>query len=127
MIVVKRFKFAAAHRLPKHEGACKRLHGHQWVLEVGVRGQVNDNTGTIVDFGDIKRIVHEAVIDRLDHQYLNELDIPDFPADCPTAENMVNWMGVVLCKVFKPTGGRLALVRLWESDSSYVERDKWPE
>lgn len=127
MIVVKQFRFAAAHRLPNHHGACRNLHGHTWKLEVGVTGEINDVTGMIADFGEIKSIVNQVIIDKLDHQYLNELAIPDFPSDCPTAENMVNWMGSVLRRALRPIGGRLAFVRLWESDTSYAERNRWPE
>ena len=124
LTIFKSFEFEAAHRLPKHRGACKYLHGHSYKLEVGISGPVDINTGMIIDFKSLKGLVNEIVIDRLDHSYLNELImISNFPAECLTAENMVIW-------IVNQLKGRLRLidpsmtvtvVRLWETSGSYCE------
>jgi len=76
------FTFEAAHCLPEHRGECSRLHGHSYRLEVTVSGPVGPD-GMVVDFGRLKQLVRETVIDRVDHRYLNEL----YPF-APTCENL---------------------------------------
>lgn len=122
ILICKQFKFAAAHRLPGHKGACRRLHGHQWVVEVGVSGPIDSDTGMIADFSNLKSLVNDSIIDRLDHYYLNEVDQLGFPADNPTAENMVSWMRDVLTsKLYRTTDCQVEFIRLWESDTAYAE------
>jgi 6-pyruvoyltetrahydropterin/6-carboxytetrahydropterin synthase len=121
-MIVRKFEIHAAHRLPKHKGKCKNIHGHQWVLEVGVTGPLDEETGMITDFSNLKNLVNELIIDKLDHQYLNELEIEGFPSDCPTAEKMSIWMISTLNKYLKDkTTCELALLRLYETDNSYFE------
>lgn len=104
-LYVKR-KFDAAHFLPGHPGKCKNLHGHSWLAEVWVEGEIDTETGMAVDFGEIKE-----VIDFLDHTTLNEV-LPDrfLP---PTAENLVLYFLHYIPSAFR--------VRVWESDNSYAE------
>lgn len=127
LMIVKEFEFCCAHRLPQHKGACYRLHGHNYRLEIGITGPINDE-GMIADFKQLKDLVNEHIIDKLDHYYLNDLnmafpndpDIKNFPAD-PTAENMVMWMAKALAPPLAKTGTELALIRLWETSTSYCE------
>jgi len=122
LTIIKRFELEAAHRLPKHQGACQRIHGHRYELEVGVSGSIDPKTGMIADFKNIKDLVKREVIEHLDHYYLNDLQhLPGFPVSCPTAENMVLWIVAKLQGQLKVTGCSLALVRLWETSSSWVE------
>lgn len=75
--------------LPFHPGKCARMHGHSYRLEVAVRGPVQSDgpaRGMISDFDDIRRVVHEIVVDPLDHSTLNDL------IDNPTVERLVHWM-----------------------------------
>ncbi len=68
--------FAAAHRLPDHEGKCFRLHGHTYGLEVSVEGTPQETgpaAGMVMDFADLRARVNELVVERLDHQLLNDL------------------------------------------------------
>lgn len=67
--VVKEFRFEAAHVLPRHPGKCSRLHGHSWLLRVGVTGLVNPETGFVVDFFDLKGLV-QPYVDKWDHSFL---------------------------------------------------------
>lgn len=85
MRVRRKFEFEAAHELPRHPGKCRNLHGHSYVLFVTVDRPVDDESGMAIDFSELKRIVHDAVVDRLDHRYANDL------IDNPTAERMAVW------------------------------------
>jgi len=80
------FYFAAAHRLPRYEGPCFRLHGHNYKFFVGLEGEVDPKTGMIADFGVVKQVVHEHILSRVDHRNLNDI------LDNPTAENIARWM-----------------------------------
>lgn len=73
--ISKTFRFEASHVLPKHPGKCSRLHGHSWVLHVEVDGEVNQDTGFVVDFAELKGVVERAVIDQVDHQHLGECNL----------------------------------------------------
>jgi 6-pyruvoyltetrahydropterin/6-carboxytetrahydropterin synthase len=88
--LVKEFRFEAAHRLPSvPEGhKCRRLHGHSFRLEVHVRGPVDPRMGWYIDYSDISDVVKPRVVDRFDHNYLNE--IPGL--ENPTSENIAIWV-----------------------------------
>jgi 6-pyruvoyltetrahydropterin/6-carboxytetrahydropterin synthase len=104
------FYFAAAHRLPRYEGPCFRMHGHNYKFFVGLEGEVDPGTGMIADFGEIKRIVGEQVLARVDHRTLNDL------LDNPTAENIARWIWEALA----PQLPGLAEIRLYEIPDSCV-------
>lgn len=81
VVITKEFTFAASHALPYHKGKCRYIHGHEWKLLVSVKGAVNKQ-GMVIDFGDLKKIVNEVIIDKMDHAYINALLFN------PTAENL---------------------------------------
>jgi len=84
--VRRRFRFEAAHHLPRHPGKCRELHGHSYELVVTVEGPVESDSGMVVDFSDLKRDVRERVVDRLDHRCVNDV------IENPTAERMAEWI-----------------------------------
>lgn len=84
--LLRRFRFDAAHRLPRHPGRCRHLHGHGYELEVVCEGPVEPTTGMLVDFADLEREVRERVLAHVDHTDLNGL------LENPTAENLVVWI-----------------------------------
>jgi len=86
LIVRRSFDFEAAHRLPRHPGKCRDLHGHSYELLVSVDRGVDPQSGLAIDFSDLKAVVRRVVVDRLDHKYVNDL------LDNPTAENMAVWI-----------------------------------
>src|SRR2546423_1793879 len=105
--VTKSFSFEAAHQLPGHRGACQRLHGHGYGLEVTVEGPLDEN-GIVTDFADVAAVVEREVIARFDHQYLNDL------LDNPTAELIAQdaW------KRIEAAGLSVSRIRLsWTADS----------
>jgi 6-pyruvoyltetrahydropterin/6-carboxytetrahydropterin synthase len=104
------FYFAAAHRLPRYEGPCFRMHGHNYKFFVTVEGDVDPATGMIADFGVIKQLVGERVLAKVDHRNLNDV------LDNPTAENIARW-------IWESLHGELAglaEVRLYEIPDSCV-------
>lgn len=83
------FKFEAAHRLPNvpSDHKCSRLHGHSYQVQIHVKGPVEDQSGWVIDFGNIKDAC-KPVIAQLDHYYLNE--IPGL--ENPTSERLAAWI-----------------------------------
>ena len=70
MQISKTFCFEAAHLLPRHQGKCSRLHGHSYKLRVEVGGPVDKESGFILDYGELKKLV-QPIVDRFDHRFLN--------------------------------------------------------
>ncbi len=89
MEIFKEFTIEAAHRLPDvpHDHKCARLHGHSFKIEVHVRGPVQQKSGWIIDFADIKNAFH-PIHEQLDHRFLNEVD----GLTNPTSENLCRWI-----------------------------------
>jgi len=98
------FYFAAAHRLPRYDGPCFRMHGHNYRMFVAVEGGVDPHTGMVADFGLIQQIVKEHVLARVDHRTLNDI------LENPTAENIARWAFETLA----PHLPGLAEIRLYE-------------
>lgn len=80
--VTKEFKFEMAHALKGYDGPCKNIHGHSYELKVTVAGRPiteenHPKLGMVVDFGDLKKIVRQAVIDEFDHALVLKNDMPE--------------------------------------------------
>ena len=113
MLISKDFKFDAAHNLIHYHGKCEKLHGHTYRLRVVLEGQP-DSEGMIIDFIELKHIVNERVISRLDHAYLNEI-IPQ-----PSAENIALWIWGELDEKVRRENCKLYEVHVWETETSCV-------
>ena len=89
MNIFKAFTIEAAHRLPRLPAThkCSRLHGHSFRIEIHVRGDVDQNTGWVRDFAELKA-VFQPLHERLDHSYLNDVE----GLDNPTSENLARWI-----------------------------------
>ncbi len=98
------FHFAAAHRLPRYDGPCFRMHGHNYQVVVAVEGDVDPRTGMVADFGRIQEIMRQHVLSRADHQVWNDI------LENPTAENIARWIYETLL----PHLPELAEIRLYE-------------
>ena len=87
--LAKTFRFESAHRLPHVPDGhkCGRLHGHSFRFEVVVTGDLDAQTGWVLDYGDISDVVR-PIVDALDHRYLN--DIPGL--ENPTSEVLCAWL-----------------------------------
>jgi 6-pyruvoyltetrahydropterin/6-carboxytetrahydropterin synthase len=108
--------FAAGHALRNYRGKCENVHGHNYRCQVTVEGSELDSIGLLVDFVELKKAVH-AVLDRLDHQWLNEY--PPFTVQNPSAENIARYIYEQVVEGLKPRDGvRIASVKLWETDTA---------
>lgn len=130
MIVTARLTFSAAHRLhnPNRDAAWNRQtydkcdnpagHGHNYALEVSVRGAIDPETGMVIDLKRLKDIMRDRVIDRVDHRNLNE-DV-DFLRDViPTAENLARSFWQQLAPAI-PNGAGLYEIVLQETERNSV-------
>lgn len=107
--------FSAAHRLTMVASKCENLHGHNWHVEVCVLGETLDAGGVLVDFGILKRHIRE-IMQRLDHQFLNEL--PFFENDPPSSENIAVYVAHSLQEMLDVPGVTVSRVSAWESDDA---------
>jgi len=110
--------FAAGHALRGYRGKCENAHGHNYKVRITLSGETLDNTGLLYDFKDLKAFLGE-VIDRLDHQYLNDLE--PFQQQNPSAENMAKYFyDQLTARLHAATEGRVHLkqVKLWETDTT---------
>jgi len=117
MFISKEFKFDAAHNLINYNGKCEKLHGHTYKLKVTLIGNISsnkNNSGMIIDFSLLKKIVDEKVIEVLDHNYINNI------IQQPTAENLIMWIWNILEKEFKSPNYELYELTLWETETSSV-------
>lgn len=128
--VTKRLTFNAAHRvhnaaLSDEEnarlfGKCNNPngHGHNYTLDVSVRGPIDEQTGYVIDLGVLKRLVEEQAVDLIDHRNLN-LDVDFMQGVNPTSENIIVAIWRRLEPAVRP--GRLVRLVLWETPNNYVE------
>lgn len=128
--VTRREVFSAAHRLfnpnltdeenDKIFDKCNNLHGHghNYILEVTVAGNVNPQTGYVIDLKKLKNILRESVLSKVDHKHLN-YDTDFLKDKIPTAENIA--IGIWSQLVDKITEGKLFSVKIYETENNYVE------
>jgi 6-pyruvoyltetrahydropterin/6-carboxytetrahydropterin synthase len=110
--------FAAGHYLRNYKGKCENPHGHNYKVRVTLRGAALDQAGLLLDFKDLKEVM-KHVIDRLDHQMLNEIE--PFTALNPSAENLAKYFyDQASVRLNSLTSGRVAVkdVIIWETDST---------
>ena len=124
VLLTKRIEFAAAHRYIKPEwdeatnravfGVCYNppAHGHNYMLEVTVSGEVDPSTGMVINLFDLKRVLL-AVIEEFDHKNFN-LDMPYFKGLIPTSDNIASrlWQKLATQRDI----GTLHSLRLWEDE-----------
>lgn len=130
VFVTRREVFSSAHRLynPSFTDAENELvydkcnnyhgHGHNYVLEVVVEGEIDERTGYVIDLKVLKKIIIENIIRKVDHKHLN-LDVDFMKNVIPTAENIAVKIWEQL--VDKIPNGRLYKIRLSETENNYVE------
>jgi len=107
--------FAAAHQLRMVADKCENLHGHNWKVEVYVKGKELNDAGILMDFGEIKRHVAD-IMTVLDHKFLNELDI--FPDGNPSSESIARYVADTLQAKIHDPAIAVARVTAWESDNA---------
>ena len=131
-IIRKTFKVPIGHRLSKHQGLCKNIHGHNLKIEVQVSSPTLNQNDMVMDFSDLKEMV-KTYIERLDHcallnindkenvQYIHNCDykVQLFPGD-PTAEALARYLYQELSDKFEKLPQRIQLdyVHVWENENS---------
>ncbi|MBV7485866.1 6-carboxytetrahydropterin synthase QueD [Bordetella sp. BOR01] len=141
--VTRKLEFDAGHRIPDHRSQCRNLHGHRYVLEVTLAGDIVDapgqsDNGMLMDFSEIKAIAKRHIVDPWDHAFLVYRDdtavrgfLDTLPGhktvvlDCiPTAENLARAIFATLAPHYHGHYGaqlRLARVRLYETPNCWAD------
>jgi 6-pyruvoyltetrahydropterin/6-carboxytetrahydropterin synthase len=126
--VSRRETFNAAHQLcdpalsdeenRRRFGKCANLHGHNYMLEVVVAGEIDQATGYVLDLKQLSDVIDRRIIQDVDHRNLNT-DVPWLERRIPTAENLA----LAFWERIRPElpEGSLRSVRLWETDKNWAE------
>ena len=137
--VTKEFRFEMAHALWNYDGPCRNVHGHSYILYVTIAGQPMNNpdeprNGMVMDFGDLKKIVKENVVERFDHALMVSGFAPAETVEVykkhfgnvivstyqPTCENLVADIAAIISHRI-PAGISLHSVKLYETATSFAE------
>lgn len=130
MYITRRATFSASHRLYNPElseeqnvalfDKCANTmgHGHNYVLEVTVAGDIRNETGYVIDLKKLKQIVRREILDKVDHKHFNH-DVDFMAGIIPTAENIVKAFWRILAP--KITEGTLYSIKLRETENNSVE------
>jgi 6-pyruvoyltetrahydropterin/6-carboxytetrahydropterin synthase len=143
MQITRRLEFDAGHRIPNHKGQCRHLHGHRYVLEITlsgdiIRGAQNADDGMLMDFSEIKRIANEYLIGLWDHAffvYREDHVVAEFLATLPdhrtvtldvtpTVENLARVAFDTLDPLYRDIYGnhlRLEKIRLYETPNCWAD------
>lgn len=128
-VVKKKMYFCAAHKLVSPDlspdenmkiyGKCcsPNFHGHNYEIEVAVKGERDPKTGMVINFTDIAEVLEKEVIDRWDHKNLN-IDVPELYGIIPTAENLAKKIWEIINP--KINQGKLLSVTVNEKDTNIV-------
>ena len=108
-------RFAAAHQLQMVAKQCENLHGHNWKIEVYVKGKTLNKAGVLIDFGEVKTHLKE-IIGRLDHRFLNELEA--FATNPPSSENVAHYIAHSLADKINTANIQVSRVAAWESEDA---------
>lgn len=137
--ITKEFRFEAAHALWNYDGLCRNIHGHSYILAVTIKGSPiddpeNPKLGMVMDFSQLKSIVHDTVVGPLDHALMVNANTPHkelsetnqmfgrvvaLPYQ-PTCENMIIDFAARI-KALLPENVSLQALRLHETATSYAE------
>lgn len=128
--VIRKAHFNAAHQLlnplwdtEKNKsvfGLCNNpnYHGHNYTLEVKIIGEVQPDTGFVMDLKKLKNLIDQEIIEKFDHKNLN-LDLAEFKNLNPTAENIARV--IYDCLVPHLEASQTLQIKLWETERNYVE------
>jgi 6-pyruvoyltetrahydropterin/6-carboxytetrahydropterin synthase len=141
--ITRRLEFDSGHRIPNHDGQCRHLHGHRYAIEVTLTGEIANHPGKaddgmVLDFGDIKKLTNQYVVDLWDHAFLVAKEDESLVAflstlpnhktvimeHVPTVENLATAAFAILKPVFnKAFEGRLELscIRLYETPNCWAD------
>jgi 6-pyruvoyltetrahydropterin/6-carboxytetrahydropterin synthase len=130
--ITRKEHFNAAHKLHNEKwddkknqevfGKCanKNWHGHNYELYVTVKGEVNKDTGFVVNLKDLSDLIKTDVTELLDHKNLN-LDVPGLEGILPSTENLAIFIWNLLAKKIKQMDAELHCIKVCETENNYVE------
>ena len=130
--ITRRESFNAAHKLARPDwsedentavfGKCANpnWHGHNYQLFVTVKGEVNPETGFLVDLKWLKQVINQYVIDKVDHKNLN-LDVDFMKGKLASTENLAIAIWDILAPHVGESGAQLHCIKIYETDNNYVE------
>ena len=143
MFITRRLEFDAGHRIPDHKSQCRHLHGHRYVIEITLSGQVIEKSGDaangmVMDFSQVKDLAKTHLVDAWDHAFLAFAgdtsivaflnSLPDHKTvildRVPTAENLARIAFEQLDTVYRDTYGndlRLHQIRLYETPNCWAD------
>lgn len=132
MLITRKAEFSASHvcanpswseeenRMIYGAAANPNGHGHNYVVEVTVEGEPDPITGMVFDLRELKQILHQEVIEPMDHRFLNR-EVPPFDRVVPTAENIALEIRNRIEQRIRREAVRLRNVRLYETADLYVD------
>ncbi len=109
--IKKQMYFSAAHHLLNYDGECENQHGHNWLVEVYVKGTELDKSNILVDYKILKKEM-KKVLDLLDHKDINELEY--FKGISPSSEMLAKF----IYDRMKETFPNISKVSVWETSTS---------
>ncbi|MCO6427105.1 6-carboxytetrahydropterin synthase QueD [Nitrosomonas communis] len=143
MLITRRLEFDAGHRISTHNSQCRHLHGHRYVVEITLSGNIISDEGVpeqgmIMDFSEVKRIAKDVLVDKWDHAFLvyaGDKPVVEFLQSLenhktvildsqPTAENLAIKAFHILDAAFQDIYGnqlRLEQVRLYETPNCWAD------
>ena len=130
VLITRKAEFSSSHFLANPEwtdernreafGDESKTHGHNYVIEVTVAGQVDPSHGMIMDLKELKEIMNREVVEPWDHRHLNH-EAPPFDRVIPTTENVAREAWARLAPEVEEQGCRLHSIRLYETPDLYVD------
>ncbi len=132
MYITRRERFNAAHRLFRADyseeknqevfGPCSNpnWHGHNYELWVTVKGEINEETGFVINLKVLSRILREKIISKVDHKNIN-IEVPFMKGRIASSENIVKAIWEELEELIKSYGASLHRIRLSETENNFVE------
>ncbi|MFA7360951.1 MAG: 6-carboxytetrahydropterin synthase [Candidatus Kapaibacterium sp.] len=128
LYITRREHFSASHTLKNDSlseseneqlfGKCNSFHGHNYYLEITIKGEADPKSGYVMDLKNLKEILHEKIVNKVDHKYLNEIEL--FKDINPTTENMAVVFWNELKDVLKGELYELYAVKLFETEKNSV-------
>jgi 6-pyruvoyltetrahydropterin/6-carboxytetrahydropterin synthase len=130
--ITRKESFNAAHKLARTDwslekntevyGKCANpnWHGHNYQLYVTVKGEVNPETGFLVDLKWLKLIINEHVVDKIDHRNLN-LDVDFMKDKLASTENLAIAIWDILLPLVQEGGAQLHCIKIYETENNFVE------
>lgn len=127
--ITRKEHFSSSHKLENSDhsaekneelfGKCNNLHGHNYYVEVTLSGTPDPESSYVMDLKFLKKIIHDEVLTKVDHKYLNDLDM--FKGMIPTTENMAMKFWELLEPKVRRSNTQLYSIKIYETDKNYVE------